>query len=220
MILTSLPQTRARPTGLAALGEVVLNEAHQRLLDTVMTHARGSPVWVRRKKAEARDLLALSQIAGRLHVQMLDVSEVLRAVLWMRVPVACRPQEDGSLPIAPFVVLGLTYPEEALRTARPGYSFFQVLVPETPWHANIAPDFVRPLCLGTSLPAGVRVKELVLMAYGALSMQTVQIDERDSAGVMNAAAAQWWQSNLGRIPLSREPFLSVANGGERVALAP
>jgi len=40
-----------------------------------------------------------------------------------------------------------------------------------------------------------------------LSMQTVMIDERDSAGVLNSAAAKWWQQNLNRIPLTREPFI-------------
>jgi hypothetical protein len=38
-------------------------------------------------------------------------------------------------------------------------------------------------------------------------MQTAQIDERDPGGVFNAEAARWWQANVHRIPLSREPFL-------------
>ena len=110
--------------------------------------------------------------------------------------------------VEPQAVLGLTYPQEALRQALPGYSFLQVLAPGDVWHANVAFGPVRPLCLGAALPANVRVKELVLMAYGALSMQTVQIDEQDAAGVMNAAAALWWQQNTARAPLSRAPFLS------------
>jgi hypothetical protein len=127
--------------------------------------------------------------------------------LFLRVPVPCRPGGVGDLVIEPEAVLGLTYPEEALRQAMPGYSFLQVLAPSDVWHANVAFGPVRPLCLGTALPAGVRVKELVLMAYGALSMQTVQIDEQGPAGVLNAAAALWWQQNTARAPLSRAPFL-------------
>jgi hypothetical protein len=72
---------------------------------------------------------------------------------------------------------------------------------------------VQPLCLGARLPAGIRVKELVLMAYGALSMQTVMIDELDPAGVLNPVAARWWQANTDRIPLSRAAFLSPEDEG-------
>jgi hypothetical protein len=189
-----------------------LSEVHQRLYNAALSHAGGSAVWRRRKGVEARELLLLAQRGDRLRVEMLDLAEALRAVLWLRVPVACRPTEPGRLPLAEFALLGLTYPEEALRSARPGYSFVQVLAPFQPWHANIALGPAQPLCLGASLPAGIRVKELVLMTYGALSMQTVQIDERDPAGVMNPEAARWWQQNLARIPLTREPFFASVSG--------
>jgi hypothetical protein len=46
------------------------------------------------------------------------------------------------------------------------------------------------------------------MAYSALSMQSIQIDSFDPAGVMNAPAATWWQANVDRIPLTTAPFLS------------
>ena len=51
---------------------------------------------------------------------------------------------------------------------------------------------------------------LPLLAYLALSMQSVQVNEFDPAGVMNLAAARYWQANLHRAPLSREPFLTAA----------
>jgi hypothetical protein len=196
------------PGGLAALSEVVLSAANQHVLDEAMRRAGGPPVWRCRKQAEGRDLLGLAQIAPRLKVGWVEMGVDLRALLFLRVPVPCRPGGAGELVVEPQAVLGLTYPQEALRQALPGYSFLQVLAPGDVWHANVAFGPVRPLCLGASLPAGVRVKELVLMAYGALSMQTVQIDEQDAAGVMNAAAALWWQQNTARAPLSRAPFLS------------
>ena len=43
---------------------------------------------------------------------------------------------------------------------------------------------------------------LMLRAYGALSMQSIQVDVRDPAGVFDAEIAQWWQHNLQRVPLS------------------
>jgi hypothetical protein len=54
--------------------------------------------------------------------------------------------------------------------------------------------------------------EIVVMTYGALTMQSVMIDEQDSAGVLNRDAAHWWQQNLWRIPLSREPFIRPLEG--------
>ncbi|MCI0456194.1 MAG: hypothetical protein L0Z62_04335 [Gemmataceae bacterium] len=208
MNLTSSPRSPVPPDGLAGLGSVELLEENQRFLDQALLAAGGPPPWRNRKRAEARDLLALSQIATRLSVQYLDLRESLRAVLLLRVPVPRRTSLEGDLLLADHAVLGLTYPHVALREQLPGFVFFQMLAPDCVWHANVAPDPVQPLCLGARLPAGIRVKELVLMAYGALSMQSIQIDEQDSAGVLNPMAAHWWQANTARIPLSRIPFLS------------
>jgi hypothetical protein len=38
-------------------------------------------------------------------------------------------------------------------------------------------------------------------------MQNTLIDRLDPAGVLNPAAAEWWQRNTHLIPLTREPFL-------------
>lgn len=208
MILTPVPPA-VPPGGLAALNDVVLTTDLQRLLDQAAELSGGPAPWRRRKLAEARDLLALTQIAGRLKPMALDLREALRAMLWMQVSLPCLAEPDGELAIADQAVLGLTYPQEALRQQLPGYAFIQVLAPDHVWHANVSAGPIRSLCLGPQLPAGIRVKELILMAYGALSMQTVQIDEQDPAGVMNADAARWWQRNLHRAPLSRTPFLST-----------
>ncbi len=197
----------APPAGLAALGDVALTADNQRLLDEAAATSAGPPAWRQRKHAEARDLLALTQLAGRFKVMGLDLREALRAMLWLQVPVPCLPDPAGDLIIADHAVLGLTYPPEAPRQQLPGYAFIQVLAPDHVWHANVAVAN-RSLCLGQRLPAGIPVKELILMAYGGLSMQTVQIYEMDSAGVMNVDAARWWQRNLQRVPLTRAAFLS------------
>jgi hypothetical protein len=205
---SSTVHTPVPPGGLANLQAVELTAEMQRFLDHSMTAAGGPPPWRNRKRAEARDLLALGQISTRLSVQYLDLREALRTVLLLRVPVPRLTGADAELTVARHAVLGLTYPHAALREQLPGYAFIQILAPDCVWHANVAPDPVQPLCLGARLPAGIRVKELVLMAYGALSMQTVMIDELDSAGVLNPVAARWWQANTERIPLSRAAFLS------------
>ena len=48
---------------------------------------------------------------------------------------------------------------------------------------------------------------LMLRAYGALSMQSIQVDVRDPAGVFDAEIAQWWQHNLQRVPLTKTALL-------------
>jgi hypothetical protein len=194
--------------GLADLDRVTLTASSQTLLDHAARIGGGDPVWQARRKAEARDLLALAQIAPRMNLVHLDLRESLRAAIQLRVPVAVRSGADAPVEITNRALIGLTYCEEAMRTAQPGFSFIQVLEPRNCWSASISGDVIQAMCLGVSMPAAVRCKDLVVMAYGALSMQSVQIDALDPAGVMNAAAAEWWQANVHRIPLTTAPFLS------------
>ena len=92
-------------------------------------------------------------------------------------------------------------------TPQPGYAFVSILQPRPVWHSNVSPDQNQVLCLGPQLPAGIPLKEIILMTYGALTLQTTQLDRLDPAGVLNPAAAEWWQHNTQWIPLTREPFL-------------
>src|SRR5687767_15110557 len=159
------PLPHVPPGGLTALPDVQLDARHEELLKSAAAVAGGPPPWRNRKKAEARDLLALSQIGPRLVVQQLDLCEALRALLFLRVPVPLRPGERGEFFTANYAVLGLSYPQEALSKQLPGYAFLEILAPENVWHANVATFPAQRLCLGAQLPAGIRVKELVLMAY-------------------------------------------------------
>ena len=45
------------------------------------------------------------------------------------------------------------------------------------------------------------------MAYAALTLQTFQFDAAAPGGIFNNEAAEWWQVNAHRIPLTSEPFL-------------
>ena len=78
------------------------------------------------------------------------------------------------------------------------------------WHPNIGPSASgQRVCLGPTLFAGIRLREILFLVYRALTLQTVQFDAFDSAGVMNGAAADWWQRNAARIPLTTESFLNL-----------
>ena len=203
------PAAGSGEVGLSRLSEIALSPDRQQQLELALVANGGTAAWRGRKRAEAWDLLALSQLAppGRMQVEFLDLRVALRAAILLRVPVACMPEPSGQLVVAPQTLLGLTYPQEALSRPLPGYAFVQILSPQRVWSANVAPDVRQPLCLGAQLPAGIRAKELVLLAYNALSMQTHMVDELDPAGVMNPVAAVWWQRNLARVPLSRVSFL-------------
>jgi hypothetical protein len=105
--------------------------------------------------------------------------------------------------------LGITYPAALVRSPLPGMAVVQVLGPPLVFHPNVAPGLVQALCLGPRLPAAIPLKEILLATYGALSLQAIQLDLRDSAGVMNPQAAAYFGQRLDLIPLSREPFLNL-----------
>jgi hypothetical protein len=192
------------PAGFAELN----SQNQARVCEVVRAGPSDSPPWLLRIGSEAVGLLGLSERSGpeRLQVAMIEAPDDLRAVVFMGVPVPCMPAGGDSLEIAPRAVFGLTYPRAALLGPMPGTSFIEILSPQWVWHPNVGGPGQR-LCLGLSLPAGIRVTDLLFMAYAALSMQTVQLDEQDPAGVLNPQACLWWQMNRHRVPLSRAPFL-------------
>ena len=75
------------------------------------------------------------------------------------------------------------------------------------WYAQVGAALGQRMCLGVTIPVNIPVTELILTAYQLLSLQAVQLDASDGAGVMNSAAADWWVRNRTQIPLSNEPFL-------------
>jgi hypothetical protein len=201
------PPTQA---DVIALDGVQLVGPHAARLEAAQALNNGPRAWQVRKLREARDLVALAQLApGRCVLLDLDLQGDLTAVFALNVPVPQRLRPDNSLLVAQGALLGLRYPADAVRLPKHGASFFQVLDPRIEWHPNVHAE-KQMLCLGTKLPAGILVRELVLMAYHALSLQSVQVDESDPAGVMNLDAARWWQANLHRAPLTRDPFVSAA----------
>ena len=210
---TVVPVPPGGPVSLSQLARAQLSPATNDVLRQVGERAGGTPAWRNRKRREMQDLFALVELApaGRLSIEMLDPSEVLRVMVRLRVPVPCMLKPPaGELAIAPFALLGISYPEAATRQPLPGFAFVQILQPSHVWHANVSPAF-NNLCLGAQLPAGIRLTEVVLLAYAALSMQAVMFDPHDAAGVLNREAAHFWQHNTHRLPLSKTPFLGKDN---------
>jgi hypothetical protein len=199
-----------RPPGLSELSRVVLSGDGLRCLDQARARSGGDPAFRHRKALEAHELLALDEVAppGRLKVLALDLQEDLRAQLLMSVPVPCQPDPSGTLPVAGLALLGLVYPRAAMFQALPGWAFVQVLEPHSVFHPNVGRD--GRLCLGPSMSAGIRVVDLLVLAYAALALQSViQVDEQDPAGVMNADAAVYFQQNRSRVPLTAKAILEA-----------
>ena len=196
--------------GLSGLEGVPLGFNRERLLEAAVAGSGGSPAWRHRKSAEARELLALSRLAPeRMNVEELDLSESLRAVIRLQAPVPTRRPGSDELIVLPHALLGLQYREEALLTPPSGASFIQILEPDGVFLAQVRAEPPYCLCLAPTFPPGIPCKELLLLSYNALTLQTFQFDVAHPFGVFNEEAALWWQENSSRIPLTDEPFLDA-----------
>jgi len=202
----------ARP-GLASLNEIPLTTLNLRRLEeasTGMQGMKGMEPWEDRKKSEARQLLALEQLAGpsRKRVVSLDLDQDLRAAVWLDVPVAMTPAPDGTLKVARGAVIGIIYPQVILSMSLPGFALVCLVDPVAgAYYPNVGTTRGQRMCLGATLPVGIPVSELVLLSYGLLTGQTIMMDTADSAGVMNVDAAHYWSANRDKMPLSSTPFL-------------
>ena len=215
MKFSSLATEKSQRPGLQDLESVELNPQNRLMLEEARQHCHGEPATRNRKLAEATELLTLSQIApaGRLVVNQLDLREHLRAIIQMQVPVACQPKENGEPVIFDQAVIGFTYPNEGFQRPLPGFAFFEVLLPRKVWLPQIRqPE--QELCIAPQIPAGTRTSMLILRAYSALSLQSIQFDVNDPAGVFDAKIAQWWQANLHRVPLTTTALLEPTPSSE------
>ena len=198
-----------RQRGLHDLASVELLPEQEAALERLRQVSLGSPIWRARKEAEVRELFALERIADRMQIRMIDPTTELFAVVALETPVACRAPGAEDIVVESQAELALLYPEAILRGPLPGHALVNILKPQHVYHANVGSlPSAQPLCLGANVPRGFPLREAILAAYGALSMQTLAIDEQDPAGVMRGDAARWWQANRERLPLSTEPFLA------------
>ena len=205
--------TSAPSPCLSSLQDIQLIALYRGILEKVAPGAAGPEPWRRRKLGAAHELLALAQISRRMTIQYLDLTDAIRAVFVLKVPVPCRRGGAGPFLVAPAAVIGLTYRSEAMVSAQPGHSFAEILQPRDVFHPNVAPSYQPPgaqiLCLGPKLPASIRIVDLVLMIYTAICLQSVNYSFTDSAGLLNQSAGLFLEANPARVPLTREPFLPI-----------
>ena len=199
--------------GLADLARVELSPQYVHQLHLASAESLGPPEWRARKQVEARDILALSQISERLSVLALDSRVDLMVILRLRAPVTCLPPDAADTVLEDTCELLFRYPEELMHEPIPGFAMVHILRPTHVYLPNVSsqddrPDEPQALCLGANIPRGLPLREAVLASYAAFTLQAITFDVADPAGVMNRAAAEHWQINSQRIPLSREAFLS------------
>jgi hypothetical protein len=192
--------------GLLDLDNVPLDLAVESGLAASYATCGGSEPWKQRKRRELRALSQLAALSKRFQILRADLELEIRVLLAMRTPVPCTPDASGRLRIAPLALLGLRYPEAAVRLPQPGSAFVQILEPREVFHSNVSAGS-QVLCLGAHLGPGLRVHEIAMLVYGALSLQTVALDVLDPAGVLNPGAAEYFQQHPQVVPLTREPFL-------------
>lgn len=195
--------------GLSRLNEVPLEGPFLQHYEFGLAKCQASGFYPSRMKKEFRDYLALAQVSGRIRPCDVNFEGTFKIQFLLK---ARYPYRDLSqeVRVADHALLVLAYPEEAIRQPVNGTSFVQIIGGNA-FHPNISPAAlglpVQGLCLGSSVMAGVRLKELILIVYGLLTLQSITMDMLDPAGVLDPEAAEYWQQNIQRIPLSREPFI-------------
>jgi hypothetical protein len=98
--------------GLSNLDSVLLLPEHEEQLARLRKYSLGSPTWRMRKYTEARDLLALVQIAPRMTLLALEGTTALRAIVRLRTTVPCLTPGADDLVVGDTVDLAIRYREE------------------------------------------------------------------------------------------------------------
>jgi hypothetical protein len=217
--MTMTPESPARPEGgrpygLSALQTLPLLPENQRALDERLDDMQGTTAWRQRKRVEARALIALSQIASRLVIRALDLRTEVHALIELRdTPVSCMAPGASDIHIVIGALIAIEYPAEILIGPLSGTRTTRLIRPANVYHSNIGPPDVSPpaVCLGANTPRGFPLTEIVLTTYAALTLQAISLDYRDSTGVLDPAAAIWWQANARRAPLTTAPFIDVSH---------
>ncbi len=192
--------------GLDQLDQVELDAGHRQMLEAAHAKSAGSDPWRMRKYREARNALALAQIAPRNRLRVLGLEMTSHLALQLHMRVTVPRMHDHRLHVVTEAILVVRYPQRVMLEDLPGVAFVQIQQPRAVWSANVD-CMTGILCLGLSMPRNTPLVELIWLSYTALSGQTWMVDERDAAGVLNPDAASWWSHNLDKLPLTTTALL-------------
>jgi hypothetical protein len=178
------------------------------ILAWVTAHNGGGRAWRQWKKVAAERLVDLIGNSPRMELFELNLEGDLEAVFEIRCPVPRRPEND-RLVIGNRAVCYLLFQDRWRFESPPGWALFGVLSPDDLFHSNLndaRPQWRGALCLG-GLPPNTQPTQILLAAYDALTLQAINIDETDPAGVLNPEASEFYRRHPEYLPLTRAGLL-------------
>jgi hypothetical protein len=191
-------------------GEQDRAQRHETVRQQALASNRGGRDWRQWKEAGLADFFKLAEQTERLEVLQASLEGDFHVVYGVRMPVPCWPL-DGRLVIADGAIFDLHYLEEWRWRSPPGWAPLGLWRPQDPFHPNCRPNLRGAICLGT-LPAGVRVRELILLGYYTLTLQNRVLDETDPHGVLNPMACEFYRNHPEYLPLTRAGLLDPWEG--------
>lgn len=171
------------------------------LLEQALAGNAGCREWREFKAEQARELQKLCAQSPRMTLLHLDLTGDFSAVYGIAMPVPCRPQGD-RLQIANRAVFHLRYAEEWRWQPPAGFEPLGVLDPIDLFGPNMISAPQGGVCLGR-IPAGITVREIALLGYFAVTLQTYQLNEIDPQGILNPVACEFFRAHQEWLPLTR-----------------
>jgi len=171
------------------------------LLQRALATNSGRREWREFKAEQARELLELCAKSPRMTLLGLDLSGDFAALYGIAMPVPCRPIGD-QLRIVSRAIFNLRYAEEWRWQPPAGFEPLGVLEPFDLFGPNMVAAPHGGVCLG-HIPAGITVREIVLLGYFAVTLQTYQLNEVDPQGILNPAACEYFRLHQEWLPLTR-----------------
>jgi hypothetical protein len=174
------------------------------LLEEALRANKGSRPFREWKAGAAEDVVTLAEQTSRLGILSIRLDGDLRLAYEIQMPVPGWPV-DGRLVVESRAMFHLSYREAWRWQAPPGWAPLILLQPAA-FHPNVRPDRSGIICLG-HLPAGIPPREIVLLGYFALSLQTYALNEMDAQGVLNPLACAFYREHPELLPLTRKGLL-------------
>ena len=197
-------------TSEAASHGDIASQTKRQAVDAMLTQALarngGGRAWREWKRKSIQPVLDLIARSPRMDLMELSLEGDLQAVFNIRCPVPRWPK-DGRLVIGDRVVCHLLYQDQWRFESPPGWAPIGILWPHDLFHSNMLPHVRGALCLG-GLPPNSQPLQIVLAAFDALTLQSINTDETDPQGILNPAASEFYRRHSAEyLPLTRAGLL-------------
>ena len=165
----------------------------------------GGRAWRQWKQKSIEAVIELIVQSPRMSLLELNLEGDLQAAFEIRCPVPRWPEGDRLI-IGDCVVCHLLYEDQWRFESPPGWGPVGVLYPHDLFHSNMIPHLRGAVCLG-DLPPNSQPKQLILAAFDALTLQSINTDESDPVGVLNPSASEFYRRHQEYLPLTRAGLL-------------